>query len=181
MQFSTVRFLLANMVFDNSAKSVHIIRGHWEKNERLKTLFPEIVPRNFNKQRWSDSCAEVNRTANWGEGTYEAIGVGGSKIGTHYDFVIEDDLVAAKKDQLTGMDILPNQEEIQKAIGWHGLAINLLINPKRGYIYNIGTRGGQYDLIRHIKDNQPYYKRYVQKTVEVDDKGKINYAEEGNY
>lgn len=181
MRFPNVRFLLANMIFDNSAKNVHIIRGHWQHNERLRTLFPEIVPENFNKTRWSDSCADVNRSANWGEGTYEAVGLGGSKIGSHYDFVIEDDLVAARKDQLTGLDILPNQEEIQKAIGWHGLAINLLVNPKRGYIYNVGTRWGQYDLIRHINDNQPYYKRYVQKAVKVDGEGKIIYDKDGNY
>ncbi len=181
MKFPNVRILLANMVFDNSAKNVHIIRGHWQDNEVLQALFPSIVPTNFNKNRWSDSCADVNRTANWGEGTYEAVGVGGSKTGSHYDFVLEDDLVAARKDSLTGMEILPNQEEIQKAIGWHGLAINLLINPKRGYLYNVGTRWGQYDLIRHIADNQKYYKRYVQKAVEVDDEGKILYDEDGNY
>ena len=181
MRFPNVRFLLANMVFDNSAKNVHIIRGHWQYNVRLQILFPEIVPVNFNKTRWSDSCADVNRSANWGEGTYEAVGVGGSKTGSHYDFVIEDDLVAASKDKLTGQEILPNQDEIQKAIGWHGLAVNLLINPKRGYIYNVGTRWAQYDLIRHIKDNQPYYHRYVQKAVKVDDKGNILYDKDGNF
>jgi len=181
MRFPNVRFLLANMVFDNSAKNVHIIRGHWQSNVRLQKLFPEIVPVNFNKTRWSDSCADVNRTAIWGEGTYEAVGVGGTKIGSHYDFVMEDDLVAARKDQLTGLDILPNQEEIQKAIGWHGLAINLLINPKRGYIYNIGTRWGQYDLVRHITDNQPYYKRHVRKAVKVDDDGNIIFAKNGEW
>ena len=181
MKFPNIRILLANMVFDNSAKNVHIIRGHWEKNLKLKALCPELVPPNFNKTRWSDSCADINRSANWGEGTYEAVGIGGSKTGSHYDHIGEDDLVATRKDKLTGMEILPNQEEIQKAIGWHGLAVNLLINPTKGYIDNVGTRWGQYDLIRHITDNQPYYKRYVQSAIKIDEKDEIIYDENGDW
>ncbi len=181
LKFPNVRILLANMVYDNAAKCIHIIRGHWQHNARLRALFPELVYPSYNKTRWSDSCAEVKRSANWGEGTYESIGVAGSKIGMHYDMVIEDDLVAAKKDKLTGQEILPNQEDIQKAIGWHGLALNLLISPRKGYIYNIGTRWGQYDLIRHIVDNQTYYKRFVRRAVEFDEGGKALLDDDGNY
>jgi len=64
-----VRILLMNMVYDNAAKNVHEIRMMWEKCTKLRKGFPEIVPENFNKQRWSDACAEVRRTRNYAEGT----------------------------------------------------------------------------------------------------------------
>ena len=179
------RILLANMIYDNAAKNVHVIRQHWEKNRKLRTLFPELVPKTKGKGwdkslRWSDACAELPRSGNYDVGTYEAVGVGGSKIGAHYTHVIEDDLVAARKDVLTAKEILPNQEDMDKAIGWHKLAVNLLVNPKKDYIDNVGTRWGQYDLIRHIADNQPYYKRFVQAAVLLDDKGNAVLDGDGN-
>jgi len=175
-----VRVLLTNMVYDNAAKNVHVIRGHWQGNKRLRELFPELIP-NFRINRWSDACAEVRRPANYDVGTYESIGVGGSKIGSHYNFIIEDDLVGVKKDSLSGQEILPNVDDIQKAIGWHGLALNLLVNPKEDYIINVGTRWGQYDLIRHVIDNQPYYKRFEMDAVEMNEKGDILTDSKGNW
>jgi len=167
-----VRILLANMVYDNAAKNVHVIRKKWENCTRLRELFPEFFPKGHaHSSRWSDACAEVARSADWDVGTYESVGVGGSKIGSHYNFIIEDDLVGAKKDSLSGLEILPNADDIQKAIGWHALALNLLVNPKEDYIFNIGTRWGQYDLIRHIIDNQPYYKKWEIDAVLMDEKG----------
>lgn len=166
-----VRILLANMVYDNAAKNVHVVRKKWENCSRLRELFGELFPKGHSHSaRWSDASAEIKRTADWAEGTYESIGVGGSKIGSHYNFIIEDDLVGAKKDSLSGLEILPNADDIQKAIGWHGLALNLLVNPKADYITNVGTRWGQYDLIRHIIDNQPKYKKWEIDAVEMDEK-----------
>jgi len=160
------------MIYDNAAKNVHVIRKKWENCSRLRGLFGELFPEGYGqKHRWSNACAEVKRTADWDVGTYESIGVGGSKIGSHYNFIIEDDLVGAKKDSLSGLEILPNADDIQKAIGWHGLALNLLVNPKEDYIVNVGTRWGQYDLIRHITDNQPYYQTWEIDAVLMDDKG----------
>ena len=169
-----VRILLANMIYDNAAKNVHVIRKKWENCSRLRELFGELFPKGHSHSaRWSDASAEIKRTADWAEGTYESIGVGGSKIGSHYNFIIEDDLVGAKKDSLSGLEILPNADDIQKAIGWHGLALNLLVNPKADYITNVGTRWGQYDLIRHIIDNQPKYKKWEIDAVVMDSKGEI--------
>lgn len=184
-QSANRRILLANMVYDNAAKNVHVIRQHWEHNRRLRSLFPELIPKTrtggWDKSlRWSDACAELPRSGNYDVGTYEAIGVGGSKIGSHYTDVIEDDLLGARKDALTSREILPNQDDAEKSIGWHKLATNLLVNPSMGYIDNIGTRWGQYDLIRHIVDNQPYYQRLVRAAILLDDKGNAVLDEDGN-
>jgi hypothetical protein len=151
-----VRVLIASNVIDNAAKMINKIKREWESNTRLKAAFPELVPY-FNKTRWSDHCAEVKRTIAAQEGTYTAVGVGGSVISQHFDHIIEDDLIYAKKDDFTGDELMPNQEDIDNAIGWHKLAFSLLSDPQRGCIDNIGTRWAPHDLIDFIRNKEPHY------------------------
>jgi len=126
------------------------IKQEWMHNERLQAAFPELIP-DFNKTRWSDHVAEVKRTLKATEGTYTAVGVGGSVISQHFDHIMEDDLIYAKKDDFTGQELMPTQEDIDNAIGWHKLAFSLLSNPKTSCIDNIGTRWSPQDLIWYIR------------------------------
>lgn len=150
------RTLIASNVIDNAAKMVNKIKREWETNERLKAAFPELVP-TYNKTRWSDHCAEVNRTIAAQEGTYTAVGVGGSVISQHFDHIIEDDLIYANKDDFTGEELMPNQEDIDNAIGWHKLAFSLLADPQTGCMDNVGTRWAPHDLIDYIRKREPHY------------------------
>lgn len=150
------RILIASNVIDNAAKMVNKIKREWESNTRLRAAFPEIVPE-FNKTRWSDHCAEVKREIKATEGTYTAVGVGGSVISQHFDHICEDDLVYANKDDLTGQELMPNQEDIENAIGWHKLAFSLLANPKEGCIDNTGTRWAPHDIIDFIRTREKHY------------------------
>lgn len=151
-----VRILIASNVIDNAAKMVNKIKTEWENNERLKAAFPELVP-DFNKTRWSDHCAQVKRPGTFTEGTYTAVGVGGSVISQHFDHILEDDLVYAKKDDFTGQELMPSQEDIDNAIGWHKLTFSLLSNPQTGCIDNTGTRWAPHDLIDYIRKNEKHY------------------------
>jgi hypothetical protein len=150
------RTLIASNVIDNAAKMVNKIKREWETNARLKAAFPELVP-TYNKTRWSDHCAEVNRTIAAQEGTYTAVGVGGSVISQHFDHIIEDDLIYANKDDFTGEELMPNQEDIDNAIGWHKLAFSLLADPQTGCMDNVGTRWAPHDLIDYIRKREPHY------------------------
>lgn len=152
-----VRILIASNVIDNAAKMVNKIKEEWMTNERLRSAFPEIIP-DFNKTRWSDHCAQVRRTIKAQEGTYTAVGVGGSVISQHFDHIIEDDLIYAKKDDFTGQELMPSQEDIDNAIGWHKLTLSLLSNPRTGCIDNVGTRWAPHDLIDYIRRNEKHYK-----------------------
>lgn len=156
---ANVRILLASNVIDNAAKMVNKIKTEWENNDRLKAAFPELVPE-FNKTRWSDHCAQVRRPNTFTEGTYTAVGVGGSVISQHFDHILEDDLVYAKKDDFTGQELMPSQEDIDNAIGWHKLTFSLLSNPQTGCIDNTGTRWAPHDLIDHIHKNEKQYSRF---------------------
>jgi len=151
-----VRILIASNVIDNAAKMVFKIKQEWMQNERLKAAFPELVP-DFNKTRWSDHVAELRRTIKATEGTYTAVGVGGAVISQHFDHIIEDDLVYAKKDDFTGMELMPTQEDIDNAIGWHKLAQSLLVNPKTSCMDNVGTRWAPQDLIWYIRRFEKIY------------------------
>lgn len=151
-----VRILIASNVIDNAAKMVNKIKSEWENNERLKSAFPELIP-DFNKTRWSDHCACVRRPNNFTEGTYTAVGVGGSVISQHFDHILEDDLVYAKKDDFTGQELMPSQEDIDNAVGWHKLTFSLLSNPQTGCIDNTGTRWAPHDLIDYIRKQETHY------------------------
>jgi len=153
---ANVRILVASNVIDNAAKMVNKIKSEWENNDRLKAAFPDLVPE-FNKVRWSDHCAQVNRPGNYTEGTYTAVGVGGSVISQHFDHILEDDLVYAKKDDFTGQELMPSQEDIDNAIGWHKLTFSLLSNPQTGCIDNTGTRWAPHDVIDYIRKQETHY------------------------
>ena len=150
---SNVRILIAMNTMDNASKMVHVIKEHWQNNDLLKEAFPELVP-DFKHTRWSDSCAEIKRPGRFTEGTYEAIGAGGAVISRHYDHIVEDDLVYARKDDLTGAEIQPNQDDIDKAIGWHKLVYSLFSDPGKSTIDNIGTRWAVHDLKDWISRNE---------------------------
>ena len=130
---------------ENAEKRIFTIKKQWETNTLLQEAFPELVP-DFKGVRWSNHCAELKRERNREEGTYESIGAGGAVVSRHYDHIIEDDLVYAKKDDLHGTEIQPNQEDIDKAIGWHKLSYSLFSHPAQSTLDNIGTRWAPHDL-----------------------------------
>jgi hypothetical protein len=152
-----IRILIASYVISNAEKMIGLTRKTYESNSALQILFPEVIPVNFNKTRWSNESACINRPDNFTESTFEAAGIGGASISRHYDCIIEDDLVYAKKDDLTGKELQPGQEDIDKAIGWHKLSHSLLVPGKHTRIYNIGTRWAKHDLIDYIWKNEPSY------------------------
>jgi hypothetical protein len=164
------RILIASNISDNAEKMISKIREEWEKNTRLQAAFPEIVPE-FNKVRWSNSCADVKRQIRATEGTYTSVGAGGGVISQHFDMIIEDDLIYAKKDDFSGQELMPNQEDIDKAIGWHKLATSLLVDPKKSCIFNVGTRWAPHDLIDYIRENEHQYNCFEITVTEKDLRG----------
>jgi hypothetical protein len=162
-----MRVLIASYVISNAEKMIGLIRKTYESNAAMQILFPEVIPINFNKTRWSNESACINRPDNFTESTFEAAGIGGASISRHYDLIIEDDLVYAKKDDLSGKELQPNQEDIDKAIGWHKLSHSLLVPGLHTRIYNIGTRWAKHDLINYIWDNEKSYEIFHRGCVDM--------------
>ena len=165
---TNIRILIAMNTADNAEKRVHVIRRHWESNELLKSAFPELVP-DYRQVRWSNSCAELKRPRRSEEGTYEAIGSGGAVVSRHYDHIDEDDLVYAKKDDMSGAEVQPNQEDINKAVGWHKLVYSLFSDPNKATLDNIGTRWGVHDMKDWIWNHERNKFKFFRLSVEKQD------------
>jgi len=175
----SIRILITSNTTPNAQKTVRTIRSIVEQNSLYHLFFPELVP-NYNKVRWSDSCACLARPVDFPEGTFEAAGVGSNIIRRHFNVIIEDDTVAPKKDELTGEEAMPSKDDIEKAVGFHKLTIPLLINEEDERIV-IGTRWASYDLINFVMENEkfdthnracykedgkPLYKRFSQRRLD---------------
>ena len=166
---SNIRILIASYVISNAEKMIGLIRKTYESNIAMQILFPEVIPHNFKKVKWSNQAACIHRPDNFTESTFEAAGIGGSSTSRHYDLIIEDDLIYANKDDFSGKELQPNQEDIDKAIGWHKICTSLLVPGKHTRIHNQGTRWAKHDLVDFIWTNEPSYVIFRRAAVKLSD------------
>ena len=150
-----IRILIASNTTANAQKTLQTIRGIVENNQLYQLFFPEVIP-NFNKVRWSNTCACLNRPVEHPEGTFEAAGVGSNVIRRHFNIIIEDDSVSPKKDEYTGGEVMPSRNDIEKAVGFHKLTLPLQVGEEDDERIVIGTRWASYDLINHVQQNEDF-------------------------
>lgn len=164
------RVLIRCDVVDNAIKSIRRIKSIFENSEMLQRLWPKVIPDFSDKKtKWSDKAAQLNRKTNWPEATFQAAGRGTKLVRQHFTNYVEDDLLIPKKDDLTGNEMIPSRDDVEKAIGAHKLAEPLLVNPTCE-IVNVQNRWSEWDLVRHIIDNEPWYVRYHGASVKEPDK-----------
>jgi len=156
-----VRVLIACNIIDNAMNHLRTIKHIFERNTLFRHLYPEIVP-DIRKVQWSDHAVTVRRTGGYGEATFTAAGVGVNVVGTHYDVIIMDDILTAKKDDVTGDDLAPSQLDIDRAIGWYKLAFSLFDTPSKGVTLYIGTRWAVHDVIDYILEFDKSFVAYIQ-------------------
>lgn len=170
-----IRVLIACNIIDNAMIHLRTIKHIFERNALFRHLYPDIIP-DIRKVQWSDHAVTVRRTGG-GEATFTAAGVGVNVVGTHYDIVIMDDILTAKKDDVTGEELAPSQLDIDRAIGWYKLAISLFDTPSRGLTFYIGTRWAVHDVIDHILEFDKSFVPYIQNVYKKDSKGKDVFSE----
>ena len=134
---------------ENAKLKLGEIKGHVERNTRFQALYPEVIP-NFSKVPWGQENATLNRDVTDSTPTFSATGIGTGVISRHFDEIILDDILTARKDDMTGEDIMPSRRDIDKAIAYFRTTISLLKDPAKGRIFNIGTRWANKDLINHV-------------------------------
>ena len=134
------------------------IREKFENCKILRDLFPELIPsgRDQRKGRWSDQWVQLERDKTYSEPTFRAIGVSGNVVGTHWTHIFRDDIVAAKKDSVTGEIIAPPPEDVEKAIGQHKLVHGIMANPANCQVYDICNRWSNNDFVRYLLESAPY-------------------------
>ena len=174
-----VRVLIACNIIDNAMNHLRTIKHIFERNTLFRHLYPELVP-DIRKVQWSDHAVTVRRTGGYGEATFTAAGVGVNIVGTHYDVVIMDDILTAKKDDVTGDELAPSQLDIDRAIGWYKLAISLFDTPSKGLTFYIGTRWAVHDVIDHILEFDKSFAPYIQNVYVKGTKAEPVYPERFN-
>lgn len=145
----SLRILIVNATATNAEKFLSAIKTHIEANPLVRALWPHVLP-DTSKVRWSTDVAQLQRSVAWTEGTFEAIGVGGSVASRHYDLIVKDDLVDLSEHE----DMNSVAEKVASAINWHQYSTSLFVNAENGEDLVIGTRWGRDDFIRWIEDHE---------------------------
>ncbi len=165
-----MRILLTQNTFTNAVKKIGSIKQIVESNKLFRLCYPKILP--VAGCKWSADSLCLNRKGAHPESTFEAAGTDTAVVSRHYDLIIEDDTVAPKFDQMTGAMQVPTQAEIEKCIGWHKLAIPLLIEPVGSQILVIGTRWCDGDLLQYIDEHENYVT--IERSCREDENGKTS-------
>lgn len=143
--------LVANEKEETASDFIASIKHHFETNEFLRHLFPEVLPPDFRKVVWASTRASLNRETGRPEPTFDAIGVGGTKVGKHYDLIVCDDLISreAMENARSG-----NWTIMQKVNRWVNQLVPLLSKGAKPFpqITFIGTHWWHDDVYKHIQE-----------------------------
>ena len=132
-----IRILLVNATAKNAESFLWEIRTHFEKNQVLRWLFPELIPDLAKVNRWNNSEILVNRPGMFSEATVEAIGVGGVATSRHFNVHIKDDLI--------NEETINSATELEKVKQWLTFSESLFVNPSTDLEFIVGTRYAQND------------------------------------
>jgi hypothetical protein len=140
------RILIAGETATTAEKFLAEIKGHWEKNKLLRTLFPELVPPRLAGPgvKWSANIASINRVKDYREGSWNAIGVGGAAVGSHFNRIKCDDLI--------GLEAYRSPAAMEAAIAWVSNIDSMLIDQHKDIIDYIGTRWARRDLYNFVME-----------------------------
>jgi hypothetical protein len=151
------RTLIVNEIEDNAIGFLSEIKAHFENNEILHKLFPELIPQRFGGpgSKWSGARACLNRSTAYKEWTWTAAGVGKSLTGNHFNVIKCDDLI--------GFEARESPANMRYAISFAKSIEPLLINMDEDLIDFIGTRWSIHDLYREMLnaygDDMAYFAR----------------------
>ena len=168
----SVRILLTQNTFTNAVSKLRVVKAVFEENELFKLLFPELLP--DASCIWKSESLCIKRPKAYNESTFEAAGVRTQVTSRHYDVIIEDDTVAPDYNELGEQNLCPSKEDIELAIGWHRLAMPLLVRPMESQILVVGTRWFEKDLLSWIDENESIYKSYTRACLETDGRADVD-------
>ena len=89
-----ISILLCNEREQNAKDFLSELKHHFESNDLLRALFPDICPAEQHAETWSSTRITVVRTSGRKEPTAFIIGAGGTVTGMHPDIIIVDDILS---------------------------------------------------------------------------------------
>ena len=165
LQEPETAILIAAIKAELAQDFLKTIQWHFQSNELLRALFPELIPPNFRETEWNQQRATLNRKSSRPEPTFDTIGAGGSKVGKHYDIIIVDDLINedVAKSIRSGSYIV-----LQDTNFWVTTLRPMLTHRDDAAILFRGTRwwvGDTYDFIEQTFGHGEEKKRFRLKAV----------------
>ena len=156
-----IAILIANEVEETARDFIKAIKWHFQANELLRALFPEVIPPDFAKTEWSATRATLQRSTGRPEATFDCVGVGGTKVGKHFDVVICDDLVTLKAAENArraskAQAFAETNRWINQLQPMLSKAAEAKLGPGFPFIRFIGTRWYPGDSYEHIESAFAY-------------------------
>jgi hypothetical protein len=143
------RMLIINEVEDNAIGFLSEIKAHFENNELLAELFPELIPKKFGGpgSRWSTNKACLPRKTAYKEWTWRAAGVGTAIVSQHYTHIKFDDVI--------GFEARMSPAAMKFAIAYIKAIEPQLVNMDENLVDWIGTRWAIFDAYREVLNMYP--------------------------
>lgn len=140
------RILIASETSTLAEKFLGQIKGHFESNRVLRSLFPELILPRFSGPgiTWRNDMATLPRNVTLDSPTWQAIGVGGAIVGSHFTRIKCDDLI--------GFEAIRSPAAMAQAKAWVEYIEPLLVNQNDDVIDFIGTRWSRNDLYAHVME-----------------------------
>src|SRR3990167_3492631 len=153
--------LIANEKEQTAVDFLAEIKAHFETNQFLRALFPELIPADFKETTWSATRIILNRPTPRPEPSIAVIGVGGTVTGTHPDCIIVDDAIsrAAMENARAG-----SWDIMHQVNRWLHQLVPLLNPNAKPFpeIIAIGTRWWYGDCYEHLEEHFGYGERPIQ-------------------
>ena len=156
MKNPNVRILLDSVVLKNSERNLAVIKSILESNERLRYLFGDHV----NAKKWTQNEITSKLRVNYKlrDPTIGTTSVDTAEIGTHWDYIIPDDL--------HNEDNSRNKDQIAK-IYEHWRLLFSLLDPG-GFMRIVGTRWADLDVYGIIMERHKDVLHMTRRAVEPD-------------
>lgn len=138
------RILLINEIEGNAMGFLSEIKAHFENNDLLPILFPELIPTRLTGpgSRWSSGAACLPRSTAYKEWTWSAVGVGSAVTSRHFTNIKCDDLI--------GFEARESPANMKYAITYAKTLEPLLVDMDQNFLDFWGTRWALYDLYREM-------------------------------
>lgn len=137
------RILLAAVTAHKAERFLQEIKNHFERNPLLRLCYPEIIPPDTAKTKWSTKEILIPREGYWREPSIDTIGVGGAAESAHYTRIKVDDPIGEAE--------IRSDLEMESAIEWVSGLESLLVSPAH-QIDVIGNRKRLDDVYGFLMD-----------------------------
>lgn len=138
------RIAIINEIEDNAVGFLNEIKAHFEQNELLRSLFPELLPDRFSGpgSKWSSNHACLRRSTSYKEWTWQAAGVGKALASRHFTKIKCDDLI--------GFEARESPAAMRYAVSFAKALEPQLIDMDEDFIDFVGTRWSIVDLYKEM-------------------------------